>query len=154
PLDPTLSALPAPSRQARSVPCLDPRERIPPVIRFASGGTLRRRASFGRLQEVRMSGTNRLIVVLAASVIGASCSSGSTSPNTGLAHLRVVNAATSGGAVSVYVDGGQVTTGIAPATSSAALAVAPGSRTIELRTTGGLGFTRSIVFADNADIVT
>jgi len=95
----------------------------------------------------------RPIVVLAACVLGASCNSGSTSPSGNLAQLHVVNAATSGGAVTVYVDGGQLSLAIAPATSSAALTVTPGTRTLELRTAGGLGFTRSVVFAANANVV-
>ena len=70
-----------------------------------------------------------------------------------MAQLHVVNAATSGGAVTVYVDGGQLSLAIAPATSSSALTVTPGTRTLELRTAGGLGFTRSVVFAANANVV-
>ena len=94
-----------------------------------------------------------LIVPLAACMLGFGCNSGTTSPNAGLAHLRVVNAATTGGPVSVFIDGGQVTLSIAPATSSATLPVLAGTRTLELRTTGGFGLTRSIVFTENADVV-
>jgi hypothetical protein len=96
---------------------------------------------------------SHLIAPLAACVLGAACNSSSTSPNSGLAHLRVVNAATSGGSITVFIDGGQVALPIAPATSSATLSVVTGTRTVEFRTTGGFGLTRSVVFTDNADVV-
>lgn len=93
-------------------------------------------------------------LTLAALAFLCACSSGSTGPkNDGLAKLVVVNASSSAGALSVYIDGTQIGQPVAPAAASAALSISPGTRSLELRSAGSAGFTRSVEFSANAGVV-
>ena len=96
----------------------------------------------------------RIVLGLATLASIGACMSGSTAPKSGgTGNLVVVNASTSAGALTVYVDGAQVGSPIAPAAASAALTVSPGVRTLELRSAGGAGFARSVLFSTSASVV-
>jgi hypothetical protein len=95
-----------------------------------------------------------LLKTLAAAVVAAACSDGPTPlPVVAGAVLQVVNGAKSAGPLTVYVDGAKVGGTVSPGAASGALPVFPGTRTIELRSAGGTGFTRTATFLEARGVV-